>query len=174
VVTPVPRLESTLDALWIRSFDTFCASKSGERYQGENAMKGKTQLSSPKFTVNTGAVIVIALILPEKAEAWRRFMQELSGSRRHEYEASRRRLGIRAERAWISETRQRANGIILIEADDVQAVLAALASSNHTFDCWFREQLRILQGFDLTHPNPAFLPDPIFAWRDNQKGDQQS
>jgi hypothetical protein len=86
------------------------------------------------------------------------------GSRRREYEASRRRLGIRAEWAWISETRQQTSGIILIAADHLQQALAALDASDHPFDCWFREQLLTLQGLNLTRPDPAFLPDLVFAW----------
>ena len=132
-------------------------------------MKPRTQPSSPEFMANTGAVIVIAPILPEKAEAWRRFMQELAGWRCHEHEESRRRLGIRAERAWISETRQRTIGMIVIEADDVRQALAALANSNHAFDRWFREQLLTLQGLTLADPNRAFLPDLVFAWRDDRQ-----
>lgn len=119
-------------------------------------------------------VIIIAPILPGKAETWRRFLQELSGSRRAEYEASRHRLGIRAERVWISETRQRAVGILLIEAEHLERTFAALASSTHAFDGWFREQLLSLQGFDLTRPNLAYLPDLVFAWQgDLEKGDEQ-
>jgi hypothetical protein len=128
----------------------------------------------PEFRANPRAAMFIAPILPGKAEAWRRFMQELSGARRHEYEASCRRLGVRAERAWISETRQQAIGIVLIEADDLAQALTALATSAHAFDGWFREQLLSLQGFDLTWPNLAVLPDLVFAWQDDEgKGDKQ-
>ena len=95
-------------------------------------------------------------------------MQEMGGSRREEYEASRRRLGIRAERAWISETRRRTIGIIIIEADHPEQTLADLATSDHPFDRWFREQLLTLQGFDLTRPDPAFLPDLVFAWQSDE------
>jgi hypothetical protein len=110
-------------------------------------------------------IIIIAPILPGKAEAWRRFMQEMLGARRQEYEASRRRLGIRAERAWISETRWRTIGMMIIEADHLEQVLAALAASDHPFDRWFREQVLALQGLDLTRPDPTLLPDLVLAWR---------
>ena len=128
----------------------------------------KTQPNSPEFLTNKRTALVITPILPGKAEAWRRFMQEMWGSRRREYEASRHRLGIRTERAWISETRRRTVGIILIEADHLEQALADLATSDHPFDCWFREQLLTLQGFDLTRPDPAFLPDLVFAWQSDE------
>jgi hypothetical protein len=128
-----------------------------------------SQPNPQEFMTHKQTVIIVAPILPGKAEAWRRFMQEMWGSRRREYEASRRRLGIQVERAWISETRRRTLGIILIEADHPEQAWATLASSNHPFDCWFREQLLTLQGLDLTRPDPAFLPDLVLAWPGDDK-----
>ena len=43
-------------------------------------------------------IVLTFPILPGKVEAWRRFCQELAGSRSTLYEASRRRLGITRER----------------------------------------------------------------------------
>ena len=128
----------------------------------------KTQPNSPEFLTNKRTILIVAPILPGKAEAWRRFMQEMGGARRGEYEASRRRLGIRVERAWISETRRRTIGIIIIEANHLEQALADLATSDHPFDRWFREQLLTLQGLDLTEPDPALLPDLVFAWQSDE------
>ena len=128
----------------------------------------KTRPNSQEFLTNKRTLLVVAPILPGKAEAWRRFIQEMEGSRRREYEASRRRLGIRAEWAWISETRRRTLGIIIIETDHPEQALADLAASDHPFDCWFREQLLTLQGVDLTRPDPALLPDLVFAWQSDE------
>lgn len=129
----------------------------------------KSQPNSQEFMTNKRMVIVVAPILPGKAEAWRRFMQELLGSRRSEYKASRRRLGIRVERAWISETHRWTIGIILIEADHLERTLAALTTSDHPFDRWFREQLLTLQGLDLTRLHSTLLPDLVFAWSVDDK-----
>jgi hypothetical protein len=128
----------------------------------------KSQPDSQEFMTNQRTVIMFAPILPGKAEAWRRFMQEMLGSRRQEYEASRRRLGIQTERAWISETRQETIGIIIIETDHLEQALIALATSNHPFDCWFREQLLALQGLDLTRPDPVLLPNLAFVWQSDE------
>jgi hypothetical protein len=128
----------------------------------------KTQSNFLESKTNKRIALMIAPILPGKAEAWRRFMQEMGGSRRGEYEASRRRLGIRVERAWISETRRRTIGIIIIEANHLEQALADLATSDHPFDRWFREQLLTLQGVDLARPDPALLPDLIFAWQSDE------
>jgi len=132
-------------------------------------MKLKNQPHSQEFMTYQQTIIVVAPILPGKAEAWRRFMQEILGSRRREYETSRRRLGIRAERVWISETRRWTLGIIIIEADHLDQALAALVASDQPFDRWFREQLLALQGLDLTRPDPALLPDLVLAWAGSEE-----
>ena len=125
----------------------------------------KTRPNFQAFKRNQGTVIVVAPILPGKTEAWRRFIQEMGGARYQDYEASRRRLGIQVEQAWISETQQWAIGLIAIEVDHLEQTLTVLASSEHPFDCWFREQLLVLQGLDLTRAGLTLLPDLVFVWR---------
>jgi len=39
-------------------------------------------------------------ILPDKLDAWKRFVQEMAGPRRSEHEASRRRMGVSVEWVW--------------------------------------------------------------------------
>jgi hypothetical protein len=129
----------------------------------------KTQPNVPGFAINRQAVIIVARILPGKAEAWRRFMQEMLGSRRQEYEASRQRLGIQAEQAWISETKRQTTGVIFIEAENQEQLSLVLATSDHPFDCWFREQLLTLQGLDLTRSDATLLPDLILSWRSDER-----
>jgi hypothetical protein len=128
----------------------------------------KSQPNSQKFMTNKQMMLIVAPILPGKAEAWRRFMQEMGGVRRREYEVSRQRLGIRAEWAWISETRRWTVGIMMIKADHLEQVLAVLATSDQPFDRWFRAQLLTLQGLDLTRPDPDLLPDLVFTWRGDE------
>lgn len=128
----------------------------------------KNRPNSQRFLFNKRTFLIVAPILPGKAETWRRFMQEIGGARRQEYEASRRRLGIRVERAWISETRWRTIGIMLFEGEALEQALAALAHSDQPFERWFRDQLLTLQGLDLTRLDPAFLPDLVLAWSDDE------
>ena len=50
------------------------------------------------------AMLAIAIpILPGKTEAWRSFIDELAGSRKSDFDASRRRLGVR-ERTFFQST----------------------------------------------------------------------
>ena len=102
-------------------------------------------VSPPELTIT-----LITPILPGKAEAWRRFIQEMTEDRQTEYEASRHRLGITGERAWIAETLHTAVAIMTIATQHPEQLITQLATSDWPFDQWFRGQLLALQGIDLT------------------------
>ena len=106
-------------------------------------------------------ITLITPILPGKAEAWRRFVQELMEARRAEYEESRRRLGITGEQAWIAETLHMAVAIITIDTHQPEQLISQLATSDLSFDRWLREQLLTLQGLDLT----KLVLDLVLDWR---------
>src|SRR5215470_154883 len=69
------------------------------------------------------SVALVLPLLPGKEEVWRRFYQELAGTRRAEYEQSRRKLGITREQAWIVQTHQ---GELLIACLEVEHMLEML------------------------------------------------
>jgi len=106
-----------------------------------------------------------------KVEAWRRFCQELSGSRRQQYEASRRRLGITAERLALIESPTGSASVTTLEALDVDLALAQMIGSSRPFERWYRERLQDLHGVNLTHyvefaaPTPPAQPQELlFEW----------
>jgi hypothetical protein len=68
-------------------------------------------------------------LTPDKTEAWRRWSEELAGPRRAEYEASRRRLGLTVERAYLQRTPQGDLNVVYLEADDLERVFAGRAAS---------------------------------------------
>lgn len=88
-------------------------------------------------------------ITPGKVEAWRRFCQEMSGSRLLMYEASRLRLGITCERLALVETAFGSAAVMTIEAADIGRVLSQIISSVLPFDLWYREQVQELYGVNL-------------------------
>ena len=61
-------------------------------------------------------IVLTFPILAGKVEAWRRFCQELSGSRRRMYEASRQRMGITRERLALVETAFGSTAVTTLEA----------------------------------------------------------
>lgn len=94
-------------------------------------------------------VVLTFPILAGKVEAWRRFCQELSGSRRMPYEASRYRLGVTRERLALVETAFGATAVTTLEAPDVNRVLGQIIASVLPFDVWYRERLLELHGVNL-------------------------
>ena len=115
------------------------------------------------------AIIFAAPILPGQSEGWRRFLQEMIESRRPEYEESRRRLGINAERSWISETVNGTVAVVAVSTAHPQQVLVRLAASELTIDRWYQEQLLALQGFDLTKSLSRATPELLLDWHTSKR-----
>src|SRR5947209_6091968 len=112
------------------------------------------------------AVLAFALpILPGKQEAWRRFCQELLGSRYCEYEESRRRLGITREITWFAQTAQGEIAVVYLDADHPEQVFPGLAASDLRFDGWLRQQLLELHGFDVAKRPLGLSHELIFTWQ---------
>lgn len=94
--------------------------------------------------------IVLAFpILAGNVEAWRRFCQELSGSRRTQYEDSRQQLGLTHERMALFETPQGAMALTTLKGEDIIHTLGKLVASNSPFDIWYRKCLYELHGINL-------------------------
>jgi hypothetical protein len=107
-----------------------------------------------------------------KVEAWRRFCQELAGSRHSMYAASRHRLGITREQMTLRDSPQGSAATTTLEAPDVARVLGEMILSPLPFENWYRAQLQALHGVRLIgyeSPAPAFEPttppELIFDWR---------
>ena len=102
-------------------------------------------------------------LTPGKTEEWRRWSADLLGPRRAEYEASRRRLGVAVERAYLQHTPQGDLNVVYVEADDLARAFADLATSQDPFDVWFRERARdLFGGLDLARPLPGPLSELVF------------
>jgi hypothetical protein len=121
-------------------------------------------------------IVLTFPILSGKVEAWRRFCQELSGSRRQPYEASRQRMGITRERLALVETAFGSMAVTTLEAPDVDRALGQIIASDLTFDVWYRERLQKLHGINLAgyekYAQPTPLPDNqelLFEWKLNPK-----
>jgi len=124
-------------------------------------------------------IVLTFPILSGKVEAWRRFCQELSGSRRLPYEASRQRMGITRERLALVETTYGATAVTTLEAPDVAHALGQIISSEIPFDVWYRERLLIIHGINLTgyeaFAQPTLNPDDqelIFEWKLDPSADR--
>lgn len=94
-------------------------------------------------------IVLTFPILDGKVEAWRRFCQELSGSRRKMYEESRERLGITREQLALVETSFGSMAITTLEGPQVALSLGQIIASSLLFDVWYRERLQELHGVNL-------------------------
>src|SRR5512138_3730053 len=94
-------------------------------------------------------IVLTFPIVAGKVEAWRRFCQEIAGSRRLMYEASRLRLGITRERLALIETAFGSAAVNTLEADDVGRTLSEILTSDLAFDHWYREQIQQVHGVNL-------------------------
>lgn len=106
-------------------------------------------------------IVLTFPILAGKVEAWRRFCQELSGSRRIPYEASRQRLGITRERLALVETTFGSTAVTTLEAPDVAQSLGQIIASDFPFDIWYRERIQELHGVNLSGYEQFAQPTPI-------------
>ena len=116
-------------------------------------------------------IILTFPIVAGKVEAWRRFCQELAGSRRQMYEASRQRLGITRERMALVETTFGSAAVTTFESPDVDRALGQIITSNFPFDRWYRERVRELHGINLAGYEQFMQQTPlpphqelIFEW----------
>ena len=96
------------------------------------------------------SIVLTIPILAGKVEAWRRFCQELSGSRLEMYEDSRRRMGIGRECMSLVETPFGSTATTTLESQNIDRTLAQIINSELPFDSWYRERLEELHGINLT------------------------
>ena len=88
------------------------------------------------------------LIQPGKREEAKAIFEEIQESRRSEYEASRRRLGIREEKVWFQNLPEGDMAVVYWEGDDPRAALQEFASSDDPFDEWLKERGREVYHFE--------------------------
>jgi hypothetical protein len=88
------------------------------------------------------------LIPPGKREEAKAIFEEIRGTPRSEYEASRRRLGIREEKVWFQGQPQGDMAVVYWEGDDPRAALQEFASSDDPFDEWLEERGREVYHFE--------------------------
>jgi hypothetical protein len=105
-------------------------------------------------------------ILPGKTEAWKQFTKEMSGERKNEHAASRKRLGIKQETAFLQQTPMGDLAVIIMDMDmEIPQLFQGFAQSNEPFDVWFREKVKEFHGVDVTQPPPGSPPEKYFDYR---------
>jgi hypothetical protein len=117
------------------------------------------------------ASLFVWQVSADQEEPWRRFLQELSGSRFEEYAKSRRGLGIFEESVWFAPKPSGGGAaVVFLESEDPERALrelvAELAAPETSFDSWLRRKMHELFGCDFAQlPRPA-RDELLFAWRE--------
>ncbi len=127
-------------------------------------------------TDGSGRVSLLAWNIPaDNEEPWRRFLQELSGSRYEAYAKSRRRMGVSAESVWFAPKPSGGGvAVVFLQAEDPERVLRELAASDTPFDSWYGIQIRRLFGFDFARLPRVAGGELLFAWQEaSGKGEQE-
>ena len=93
--------------------------------------------------------MLIIPVMPNKEEAWRRFIQELQGSQGRAFRVWCRQLDLLVNQVWLNETPGGTAVIINLSVGNREAALARLAKTLTPFDHWLRHQILTLHGLDL-------------------------
>jgi hypothetical protein len=117
--------------------------------------------------VRRRSVLLAWDVSADQEEPWRRFLQELSGSRYDEYAESRRHLGISDESVWLAPKPSGGGiAVVYLEAEDLERALRELAESEVPFDTWYEAQMRKLLGCDFARLPRLARGELLFAWRE--------
>ncbi len=99
-------------------------------------------------------------ILPGKTEAWRSWMGEINGSRRAEFDESRRNAGVH-ERTFLQSTPMGDVVIVTLEGDDPGRAFGKMLGSGDDFAKWFAAKAKEIHGVDLTQRQDVSIPELI-------------
>ena len=97
------------------------------------------------------AIAMAMPVLPGKEQNWRDYVGRLNSPEvRDQYAASRRAAGMARETVWSEQTPDgRLLAVVLMEADDINAVFANLATSDDPFTAQFRDFVKDVHGVDI-------------------------
>jgi hypothetical protein len=91
-------------------------------------------------------------------------MAEIAGSRRAEFDASRRRQGVSATKVYLQEAPGGPLEILVMDTEDPARAFAELGRSQEPFDVWFRTFILDVYGLDLVEPLPGPVPRQVLDW----------
>ncbi len=99
-----------------------------------------------------------APILPGKLETWKALVAEVKGARAEDWRRSRERMGMTREVASLMQTPDGDFLCVYHEAENLAYAYRVLATSDDSFDVWFREQIMEIHGL-----TPEMLQGPLPA-----------
>jgi len=110
---------------------------------------------------------IVYLLRPGTQEQWRRLYQEVAESRREEFEASCRHMGITQVQVRLVQMLHSDLMLMTLHTREPQKTLQELASAERPFERWLRAQLQGLLGWNVQDVVTGLLDsqgDLIFTW----------
>jgi hypothetical protein len=96
--------------------------------------------------------VFVAPIQPNKTAEFRQFVNDLKGSRKAEYEASRKEAGFHQEAIFLQQTPRGEMAVIVQDADTEGSALEALRAMKDPFQDWYFQRMKDINGVDLAGP----------------------
>jgi hypothetical protein len=107
------------------------------------------------------AMFAIAIpVLAGKADQLNKLTGELGGSRKSDFVANRKKLGVR-ERTFFQQTPLGDMVIVTLEGEDPEAAFAKFGQGSDPFTTWFKREVKDIHGVDLDAPPQRALPKLI-------------
>jgi len=107
---------------------------------------------------------IVVPLLTDKVDAWIAWINECTGTRRTEFEEFNRRMGLTEHRVWLDEGPGGARTIVVHEGPGAETLMSTLATSDHPFDTWFRNNITEFHGMDFSQPMPGTTPRNMLNW----------
>ena len=104
-------------------------------------------------------------LLEAKVEAWKGWVSECMGPRREEFDDFNERMGLTLHRAWLMQTLQGPQAIVVFDGPGVQNFLQKMMTSPEPFDKWFRERVAEFHAIDFTKPNILTPAELFLDWQ---------
>src|SRR6266852_1908345 len=111
-----------------------------------------------------GQLQIVYLLRPGTQEQWRRLYQEIAESRREEFEASCRRMGITQVQVRLVPLLHGDLMLVTLHAQKPQQALQELATAERPLERWLRAQLQGLLGWNVQDVLPDPQGDLVFTW----------
>lgn len=107
------------------------------------------------------ALFAIAFpVPPGKSAEWQKFAAELTGPRRAEFAASRKKVGVH-ERTFLQKTPMGDLIIVTLEGADPASAMQRMSAETDPFTQWFLEQVSSIHGVDMKGPPPGPPPELV-------------
>ena len=107
---------------------------------------------------------MVCILRTGTQERWRRLSQEVAGSRQAQFEASCRQAGITQVQVWLVQLPRSELLFVTVNTQEPHQTLQALATSEHPFEHWLREQLQVLLGWNVQEVLLVPQGDLLLNW----------